>query len=542
MNRVPAFDYRVVEQFLSSLNSPRALTVFILFKYSEFGQIVNLGFLPDDYNSIEDARLALLATDLLRKHENLPTSIDRKEVAFSSFEKSEEQCRLTNERLLGDNPHAAQMFCAQRKIVEVLGHFDAEEMFELGGWGPGSTLNIRRVRASISNKFRKNSELTPALFKVLSHCFGAYFPTWQPKYEIVTKNKVITVPKNAKTDRTIGVEPSLNLYFQKGVGTMIRRRLARFGVDLNDQTYNQRLALQGSLTNRLATVDFSAASDTISYQCVLDLLPFNWFKVLDLLRSPSGDIKGRGSIVYQKFSSMGNGFTFELESLIFWALAKAVVPKDHPYYDSINVFGDDVIIPSEFMEQYRSLCAFCGFTINAAKSFSNSPYRESCGKHYWDGIDITPIYLRRSLSKTESMRFHNRVVELSRRSIGRGFRDMRFRGCINLLWNSRHSELAMVVCPVGYGDLGYIRDFDEVCPRFNRTLQRGWFSKCYLESSKSVEEDDEALLKARLYSLWKQGDTVSDVALGNKVTYSLHRTHKVKTLWFPDWPSLGSWI
>lgn len=542
MNRVPAFDYRVIEQYLSSLCCPRALTILIMVRSGEFDQVVSMGFNPLDYNDVESARCSLLATELLRKHEDLPTSFNREQIARESFLAAEQQCLETNLRLTTRNACVDLLFVAQRKISEVLGSFDAEEMFELGGWGPGSTLYIKRASASIPNKFRQKQELTPRLFRVLNRCFSAYFPNWQPKYEIVTANKIITVPKNAKTDRTIGVEPSLNLYFQKGVGSMIRKRLARFAVDLNDQTRNQELALEGSRSNSLATVDFSAASDTISYQIILDLLPMQWFEVLDLLRSPSGRISRDETIYYEKFSSMGNGFTFELESLIFWALAKAVVPKNHPDYSKINVFGDDVIIPSEYIGIYEELCSYCGFTVNTKKSYSSTYYRESCGKHYWDGIDITPVYLRRFLSKTEAMRFHNRVVELSRRTIGLGFRDKRFLGCINLLWNSRHKELTMAVCPIGYGDLGYIRSFDEVAPVFNRQLQRGWFSKCYLEFTGSQEEDDEALLQGRLYSLWKQGEHTSDVGLGNKVTYSLRKFHKIKKLWFPDWPSLGSWI
>lgn len=542
MNRVPAYDYRVIEQFLISLDCPRALTILILVRNSEFDQVVSQTFNPFDYNDVESARCALLATELLRKHEDLPTSFNREEIALQSFLDAEQQCRDTNERLAASNSHVELLFVAQRKIAEVLGHFDAEEMFELGGWGPGSTLYIKRARASIPNKFRQKQELTPRLYRLLTRCFCAYFPNWQPKYELTSANKVITVPKNAKTDRTIGVEPSLNLYFQKGVGSMIRRRLAKFAVDLNDQSLNQDLALQGSLDGSLATVDFSAASDTISYQVILDLIPFKWFQVLDILRSPSGYMRDKTKVYYEKFSSMGNGFTFELESLIFWALAKAVVPKNHPSYNKINVFGDDVIIPSEYVSIYMELCAYCGFTINSKKTYSSSYYRESCGAHFWNGTDITPVYLRRFLGKTEAMRFHNRVVELSRRTVGHGFRDKRFRGCINLLWNSRPNELTRTTCPIGYGDLGYIRSFDEESPRFNKAFQRGWFSKCYLEYSGSQEEDDEALLQGRLYSLWKQGEHTSDVSLGNKVTYSLRKFHKVKTLWFPDWPCLGSWI
>lgn len=543
MNRVHPFDYRVITTFLTSLNCPRALSVLILLKYGEFDQIVSLGFKPQDYDSVESARDALQATELLRKHADLPTSIDRATVAYESFCSAEQHCKATNDRLLANNSRASLLFAVSRKIADVLSDFDFEEFVESSGWGPGSTLFIKRSRASAAAKFRQKHEFSPTLLGPGQKWIRAAFPEWHLKPVVSDYNKVITVPKNAKTDRTIAVEPSLNLFFQKGAGAMIRRRLARFGVDLNDQTVNQKRAQHGSLDNSLATVDFSAASDTISSILVLELLPQKWFNLLDLLRSRRGyHINKRVLIEYEKFSSMGNGYTFELESLIFWAVAKATVPVDHPQYSLITVFGDDVIIPSDYYDAFADACSFLGFTINPTKSFADSPYRESCGKHYWNGVDITPIYLRRTLTPVEAMRFHNRVVELSRRTIGAGFRDKRFQPCINLLWNSRSKELTDAVIPVGYGDLGYIRDLDQVRPTFNRKLHRGWFSLCYLESSGHLEEDDDSFLLSKLYHQWKQGDQISEVSLGNKVTYALHRKHRLKKLWFPDWPLLGPWI
>lgn len=507
MNRVPAYDYRVVESFLVSLDCPRSLTVLIMLRESEFDQIVSLGFNPLDYNSVSSARDSLAATELLRKHEDLPTNFDRKSLAFQSFLEAEERCKQTNERLRASNSHAAVLYRAQRKIADVLGEFDAGEMFDVSGWGPGSTLFIKRARASTSNKFRQKAEFTPGLFVFARSLLNTAYPKWQFSPVISKTNKVITVPKNAKTDRIIAVEPSVNLFLQKGIGTMIRRRLKRFAVDLNDQSVNQGLARIGSSTNELATVDFSAASDTIAYLLILDLLPFKWFQVLDVVRSPSGYIKELDKIVeYEKFSSMGNGFTFELESLIFWALAHACVPDDHPLKDKINVFGDDVILPSECVPLYREICDYCGFTVNMKKSYSSSYYRESCGGHYWNGVDITPIYNRRYLKSrkgTEAMRFHNRIVEYSTRTIGTGFRDTRFRSCIQLLWNSRDPFLKDCVCPAGFGDLGYIRSFDEATPVFNRKYQRGWFGRTCQEISGKEVEDDESLLLSRLYHLWK---------------------------------------
>ncbi len=542
MNRVHKFDYRVVTEFLIALDCPRALTVEILFRYGEFSQIVNLSFDPFSYNNCEDARNALQATEFLRKHEDLPTNIDKSSVAFTGFHKAEEVCRVTNERIFKSKTCAKYLLGISRQINRVLRDFDANEFLDSSGWGPGSTLGIRRRDATPANKFRSESELTQPLFTLIKPWFESQFPHWPLRPRIVGANKVITVPKNAKTDRIIAVEPSLNLYFQKGIGAMIRRRLRFLDVDLNDQTRNQFLAQVGSSTNRLATVDFSAASDTISSELIRQVLPSQWLKVLEILRSPRGLLSDGSQIEYAKFSSMGNGYTFELESLIFWATAKCVVPKDHPDYHNISVYGDDVIIPSEYVAEYELVCNEIGFTVNRTKSYASSYYRESCGKHYWGGTDITPIYCRRFLLKEEIMRLHNRVVELSRRSIAVGFRDKRFRSVISILANASPIKARI---PEGYGDLGLISSFDEVTPVFNRRLFRGWVAKAWIPLPSKRYEDDEGVHLMHLYLGFKRSQMIGEcdsLPFGNDIPLPSRVKYKYKTLCFTDWPCLGPWI
>lgn len=470
MNRVHKTDYRVVMDTLSSLDCPRSLTVAILWRYQEYDQIVSQVFDPLAYNDCDEARLALTATDLLRKHEDLPTNFDKEARAHDAFRTAELDCKTTNDRLRTSNSCAAQLFIAQRKIGDVLGVFNPDEWLELSGWGPGVTLTLRGSSQHPINKFHHQGEATEPLTRFIRAVWPTQFPTWDlSKLQSYEGNRVITVPKNAKIDRVIAVEPSINLYLQKGVGTMIRKRMSRFGVDLNDQTVNQELARSGSSTGRLATIDFSAASDTLAYQLVLDLLPFKWLQVMDLLRSPRGVIND-GLVTYEKFSSMGNGFTWELESLIFWALALAVVPRDHPERHNVSVYGDDVIIPSDCVEQYVALCNHCGFTINTSKSYDSTYYRESCGGHYWNGVDITPIYMRRYLRGQEVMKFHNRLQELAGR-FGAGIcKDIRFKPICMFLRSLGKYPLV----PTSLGDTGFYGEFDEVRPALCRKYQRGF--------------------------------------------------------------------
>jgi hypothetical protein len=117
------------------------------------------------------------------------------------------------------------------------------------------------------------------------------------------------------------------------------------------------------------------------------LFPNDWFKYLDQLRSPH--FRGAfGEGTYEKFSSMGNGSTFCIETLVFAAACKAVGST------RFSVYGDDVIIESSLVEDYIRLCAHLGFKVNVDKSFHEGPFRESCGKDFYRGIECTPVFIR----------------------------------------------------------------------------------------------------------------------------------------------------
>jgi hypothetical protein len=216
--------------------------------------------------------------------------------------------------------------------------------------------------------------------------------------------KLAFVPKNAKTYRSVLVEPTLNTMLQGGYGRHIASRLRRVGQDIHDQSRNQRLAREGSLTGALATLDLSSASDTISSELVAHLLPIDWFLALDACRTKTyvdpltSEVK-----VLEKFSSMGNGFTFPLQTLIFWAL---VVASQETTAD-VSVYGDDIICPVETVPTVLEVFAACGFKVNQSKSYWSGPFRESCGTDYYLGIDIRPFYLKRAISYEVLFLLHN---------------------------------------------------------------------------------------------------------------------------------------
>jgi hypothetical protein len=256
----------------------------------------------------------------------------------------------------------------------------------------------------------------------------------------------------------------MNIRLQLRVGAYIRKRLKKFGCDLDDQSVNQRRALVGSRFGHLSTIDLSAASDTVAYELVVELLPPDWVCLLDDLRSkytrwPDGSVRKN-----EKFSSMGNGFTFELESLIFLAVASAMT-------GDVTVYGDDIVVPSQAFPAVRQALELCGFTVNSAKSYYTSLFRESCGENRFGGVCVTPVYLRRLPRRLEDVvLLHNQVRRwaTSNHNVGT-------RAALRLLrlWRDIHPHL---LGPQGYGDGHYHVNFDEACPqRAGFSIDGWWF-------------------------------------------------------------------
>lgn len=487
-----------------AIDSPRSLAAHILLKNREYAQLVNLEVDPNSYSSSHDFGDDYLVSKLLSKfpdfsHEDL----NPESAAEKTFFKCEESCRLTNKKFkelveLPDlwEPTMHRIFrIARRKISTVLGTPDLERISRSFGWGPGATSVAKGNHTSAYVKFAQRLDVTSNSL-IMGHCCVNSIPSWvncqlqtdefpsvevsltREAFNVVRGNQIVFVPKNAKTHRVIAIEPHVNSYLQKGFGAEIRRLLRiRAGVDLKDQSLNQRLAKLGSIHNELATIDLSGASDTIASQLVQWLLPADWFKLLDQTRSKQGHIqKDVTWIYYHKFSSMGNGYTFELESLIFWALCKACLEVNGGA-QVMNVYGDDIIVPTEHYDSVAKVLEFAGFSLNASKSFSSGAFRESCGKDYFFGNDVRPIFFKESFSNVESLyKLANSIRRYShRRNFNYGC-DIRFRA----VWLHVVSHLPTLFrdlkIPEGFGDVGLLSNFDEACPQSAGSLKKwaGW--------------------------------------------------------------------
>lgn len=348
----------------------------------------------------------------------------RRQRAIDKWLATELRNELTNSRLLMTYPEEeilpgvsyGRFMDFVRATIRRLLPTDPSMEVLFGTFSGGASTSKSRMRSHPAQKFLDKADVTPSAWAVIKDLIDDC-PVWkehihnswqEPRF--VDGNVLFTVAKSTTIDRCAAKEPDLNMFVQKGIGNFLRKRLRLFGINLNDQSVNAKLAKQGSIDNQLMTLDLSSASDSVSTQLVFECLPESWFLLMDAVRSPITVIDGVPHENHM-FSSMGNGFTFELESLIFWACARAV-----SFFTGtrgpISVYGDDIIMPSSCYEQMNSALTYLGFQVNPDKShYGDSHFRESCGSHWYKGIDVTPIYVKRPIERVvDLIHFLNGLV------------------------------------------------------------------------------------------------------------------------------------
>ena len=389
---------------------------------SDFRALCDLDFNYADL-SVADALTIRQILALYSKRADLDFGVDRRAVSFCTFKEAERLCSETNQifRMHGRGgflfpPRVESvLFMAQRKISRILGEVPTLEQLPFR-FGPGATTNVRKAdacsRLKLSRRLQCSEDLLPVVSSLLEE-----MPAWIPFTEEsetamvdveIRPSKLCFVPKTAKTDRAIATEPVLNTMYQAGIGQYMAERLRLNGIDIKDQSKNQRLAREGSLTGALATLDLSNASDTLATEFVYHMLPIDWFLLLDHGRTTFIDTP-EGILLQQKFSSMGNGFTFPLETLLFYSLAWASVEALCEGHEekTVSVYGDDIIIPTYAYDLLSTVLHCVGCVVNHKKSFKDGPFRESCGADYLSGINIRPFYLKNELTCSDLFVMHN---------------------------------------------------------------------------------------------------------------------------------------
>jgi hypothetical protein len=312
--------------------------------------------------------------------------------------------------------------------------YEYSEILSRGKNGPGSSLGTNGTDNYTKLFSSKGTTTSEFLAKHLK-CFFRDDHRWSSALNlreatfgpprIVEGNRLSFVPKNRDIMRTICTEPSTNMFYQLGLGSIFEDRLNAFtGIKLATQPEkNRTLAYLGSKDDSFATIDLASASDTISLSLLKEVLPLELFMVLLKLRSKTTTFKGE-SLELHMVSTMGNGFTFPLQTILFTCAVLAVykyydIPIRHPSGSSLGnygVFGDDIVVEKE---AFRPLCKFLhflGFFVNESKSFSEGPFRESCGEDYFSGVNIRGVYCKTLDSPQDYAVLVNRLNDFTSRT------------------------------------------------------------------------------------------------------------------------------
>lgn len=388
----------------------------------------------------------------------LPSTPKRENDAYLKYLECEQDVRQADRRYFGDPKLGrdfarlgrllwADLFCAVDLAVY--------NMELLPKHGPGATADRLKGNLKWDQK-----EWTSRLDRIAPHWeFLVPSPRYLDRVSDVTilepsaerPSRVISVPKDARGPRLIAVEPTCMQYMQQAVLTKIVEEIdgnyiARNLISSVSQKPNQLLAKLGSLTGvtghcavsatidgaaqpaldgitpthgpqtdpegimgGLATLDLSEASDRVSNQHVRVLLSNHPFllEMVDASRTRKADVPGQGVIRLAKFASMGSALCFPFESIVFCtvvflgierALSRPLTVKDiKSLIGRVRVYGDDIICPVEYVQFVIEALETFGFRVNRSKSFWNGKFRESCGKDYYAGQDITIVRARQPL-------------------------------------------------------------------------------------------------------------------------------------------------
>lgn len=397
------------------------------------------GYLPTGFKTGDDwspelspqavAAIALTRSFYKKFRTSSRTTPEGDSVAAEKFHRSNERCRTwtycpntsLDEELMGEFKNLLYRFLYPQ------GHnlvFHLNDLFDRGRCGPGVSVGSRGE--DFYTKFFDSpitctaESLSTAYSKAVSNDLHHYWRAAESnravlygEASLVPGSRFSFVPKDDTTSRLIAIEPSLNMFYQLGLGRLLEERLVSFfGLDITSQPQiNQEAARFGSVTDDLATLDLSNASDSIGLPMLEWALPRPILDVLKLLRSPYGSLSGV-QLELHMVSTMGNGFTFPLETLVFSCVVVACIKSlgckpIRPYTSHLpglesnelfgywGVFGDDIICHKRIAPRVIRLLDLLGFEVNRNKSFVEGVFRESCGRDFFRGHDVRGVYIKR---------------------------------------------------------------------------------------------------------------------------------------------------
>jgi hypothetical protein len=364
-----------------------------------------------------DAVLAIRQLTLMFGKISLPCSDARERKAMLDFIKCEQDVRQSDSER---SPIDFEAFCRMSDLLfaRMFSRVDREIYYGdiRGKHGPGSTadrlLGNQKYDQQVWTRRLEN------VFPFGDHIFPShsYYDLYEsvdilePGMEIPVK--VISVPKTLKTPRIIAIEPTAMQFAQQGILRAMLDSLRKDDIlpgliGFDDQEPNQLLARVGSLDGSLATLDLSEASDRVSNQLVRAMLRNHphLHEAVDAVRSRKAEVRGHGVIRLAKYASMGSALTFPFEAMVFLTLVLMGIERElnqplcredvKHLIGQVRIYGDDIIVPVDTVRSVVGMLEHFGARVNTRKSFWTGRFRESCGKEYFMGEDVSIVRFRK---------------------------------------------------------------------------------------------------------------------------------------------------
>lgn len=390
LNAITAFKAR------KSTKLPAFLHGLFKLVFSEDGTLLD----EPDHTAIKDLRQVGF---LFYKYQ-LPYKESLVERLFEDFVATDKdiQSQLRNPGEMGI------VYYAQKVINAVFEKFSIEDLRPKNG--PGSVAN------SVPPWGRfEPTRFYPKLDSLVSYCslyycnerhlFDHFDRFFDLDIELEGTAKALAVPKDSRGPRLISSEQSEFMTYQQALKNALvpyleSNYLTSGQVNFTCQEINRKLALEGSVSQKWATLDLRKASDLVSMlhvDTMYDETPIYDFLVNS--RSKYTELPDGRVITLNKFAPMGSALCFPIEALTFYAicvgeqLSRGIPLKKAA--KNVFVYGDDIIVPTEDVPFAIEALENIGLQINKDKSCFTGKFRESCGMDAFNGSNVTPTKLKK---------------------------------------------------------------------------------------------------------------------------------------------------
>lgn len=264
----------------------------------------------------------------------------------------------------------------------------------------GATAECRRG-VGLEAKY-KNIKIPKELYDVFSRRTGLDLLEWPSvklcKYEELV-SKTLFAPKGIDKKRVISPGCTGLIWFQNAIFRALDelfKKHPEYNIDLHDQEKSRRLVTIAALRGTIATIDLSAASDSVTWKLVEQLfIGTEWYSILKFSRAKYTKLPDGRVIELAKAYPMGDPLCFPMQCLVFSSiceLACRLMGVNSLY----RVYGDDIEVEYKIYKCVVWLLTKLHFTVNTEKSFSPAEFfKESCGMESFFGYDVSPCRISR---------------------------------------------------------------------------------------------------------------------------------------------------